>query len=97
MKLMSERYPDIHLEIVETLSGNLIQAINSRQLDLAIIFTNEIDKQWAIQPLVKEQMYLMGRREFLEKYGLHECLDSGTIQAKQIGDIPLVLPVNDIV
>ncbi|MHA3053742.1 LysR family transcriptional regulator [Acinetobacter sp. ANC 4633] len=92
MKLMSERYPDIRLEIVETLSGNLIQAINSRQLDLAIIFTNEIDKQWAIQPLVKEQMYLMGRREFLEKYGLHECLASGVIQAQQIGDIPLVLP-----
>ncbi|MDB9681115.1 LysR family transcriptional regulator, partial [Acinetobacter baumannii] len=46
MKLMSERYPDIRLEIVETLSGNLIQSINSRQLDIAIIFTNEIDKQW---------------------------------------------------
>lgn len=38
MKLMSERYPDIRLEIVETLSGNLIQSINSRQLDIAIIF-----------------------------------------------------------
>lgn len=37
MKLMSERYPDIRLEIVETLSGNLIQSINSRQLDIAII------------------------------------------------------------
>ncbi|BCZ13195.1 hypothetical protein OCUAc18_07350 [Acinetobacter baumannii] len=57
MKLMSERYPDIRLEIVETLSGNLIQSINSRQLDIAIIFTNEIDKQWSIQPLVREQMY----------------------------------------
>ncbi|MGS5805776.1 LysR family transcriptional regulator, partial [Acinetobacter baumannii] len=67
MKLMSERYPDIRLEIVETLSGNLIQSINSRQLDIAIIFTNEIDKQWSIQPLVREQMYLMARKEVLEK------------------------------
>ncbi|MBD0073715.1 LysR family transcriptional regulator, partial [Acinetobacter baumannii] len=92
MKLMSERYPDIRLEIVETLSGNLIQSINSRQLDIAIIFTNEIDKQWSIQPLVREQMYLMARKEVLEKYGLSECIKSGIIQSQQIGDIPLVLP-----
>jgi len=92
MKLMSERYPDIRLEIVETLSGNLIQYINSRQLDIAIIFTNEIDKQWSIQPLVREQMYLMARKEVLEKYGLADCIKSGIIQSQQIGDIPLVLP-----
>ncbi|KKC42248.1 LysR family transcriptional regulator, partial [Acinetobacter sp. V2] len=92
MKLMSERYPDIRLEIVETLSGNLIQSINSRQLDIAIIFTNEIDKQWSIQPLVREQMYLMARKEVLEKYGLADCIKSGIIQSQQIGDIPLVLP-----
>lgn len=92
MKLMSERYPDIRLEIVETLSGNLIQSINSRQLDIAIIFTHEIDKQWAIQPLVKEQMYLMARKEVLIKHGLSDCLQTGIIQSQQIGDIPLVLP-----
>lgn len=74
MKLMSERYPDIRLEIVETLSGNLIQSINSRQLDIAIIFTNEIDKQWSIQPLVREQMYLMARKEVLENTGLANVL-----------------------
>ncbi|MEX7543280.1 hypothetical protein AB0862_020765 [Acinetobacter baumannii] len=77
---------------METLSGNLIQSINSRQLDIAIIFTNEIDKQWSIQPLVREQMYLMARKEVLEKYGLSECIKSGIIQSQQIGDIPLVLP-----
>ncbi|WP_249446124.1 LysR substrate-binding domain-containing protein, partial [Acinetobacter baumannii] len=59
MKLMSERYPDLRLEIVETMSGNLIPSINSRQLDIAILFPNEIDKQWSIQPLVRAQMYLM--------------------------------------
>ncbi|RLZ06620.1 LysR family transcriptional regulator [Acinetobacter sp. 2JN-4] len=92
MKLMSERYPDIRLEMIETLSGNLIQAINSRQLDLAIIFTNEVDRQWSIQPLVREQMYLMGRREVLEKHHLNDCIKSGVIQSQHIGDIPLVLP-----
>lgn len=92
MKLMSERYPDIHLEIVETLSDNLIQSINARQLDLAIIFTNEIDKRWSIEPLAQEQMYLMARKEVLEEYGLAECIKSGIIQSQQIGDIPLVLP-----
>lgn len=92
MKLMAERYPDIHLEMVETLSGNLIQAINARQLDIAIIFTDEIDKQWSIQPLVKEQMYVMGRQEIFEKYNLHQCINSGVIQSQQISNMPLVLP-----
>ncbi|MCU4414441.1 LysR family transcriptional regulator [Acinetobacter sp. WU_MDCI_Axc73] len=92
VKLMSERYPDIHLEIVETLSGNLIQSVNSRQLDLAIIFTDEVDKQWSIQPLVKEQMYLMARKEVLEQYNLDDCLITGIVRSEQIEDIPLVLP-----
>lgn len=50
MKLMSERYPDIRLEIVETLSGNLIQSINSRQLDIAIILPMKLINSGQFNP-----------------------------------------------
>lgn len=92
MKIMAIRYPDIQVHLVESLSGNLSQLINTRQLDLAIIFTNDVDQQWSIQPLLKEQMFLMCTPELLIKNGLDGCLDQGEIDIEQIKKLPLVLP-----
>ena len=38
MQAMRERYPDVQLRLVESLSGNLATMLNSRQIDLAILF-----------------------------------------------------------
>ena len=57
LKLMRNRYPDIKVRLIEGLSGDLKALVNARQLDVAIIFSDDVDPQWAIQPLVKEQMF----------------------------------------
>lgn len=41
MKAMRESYPDVRLHVVESLSGNLERMINTRQIDLAIVFQKE--------------------------------------------------------
>lgn len=92
MQLMSERYPDIKIHLVESLSGNLTNLINARQLDIAIIFTKDVDVNWAVQPLLKEQMFLMANRSLLKEHGFEQCIVDGTIDLDHINRLPLVLP-----
>ena len=41
MRAMRERYPDVRLHLVESLSGHLAAMLNARQLDLAVLFETE--------------------------------------------------------
>ncbi len=92
MKLMSERYPDIKIHLVESLSGNLANLISSRQLDIAIVFTQDVDPQWSVQPLLKEQMFLMGNPELLKKHNFEVWIQAKQIEFLKINQLPLVLP-----
>lgn len=92
MKLMSERYPDIKIHLVESLSGNLTNLVNARQLDIAIIFTKDVDPNWAVQPLLKEQMFLMANRDLLIAHGYDRYIQNGKIDLDHINSLPLVLP-----
>ncbi|WP_180172183.1 LysR family transcriptional regulator [Acinetobacter sp. YH12023] len=92
MQLMSQRYPDIKIHLVESLSGNLTNLVNSRQLDIAIIFTQDVDANWAVQPLLKEQMFLMANRSLLKEYGFEHCIENGKIDLENVNRLPLVLP-----
>ncbi|RYL29277.1 LysR family transcriptional regulator [Acinetobacter piscicola] len=91
-KMMAERYPDIKVHLVESLSGNLVQMMNSRQLDIAIIFSQDIAKNWSIQPLVSESMFLIGNDEFFKIYHLDDYLTQGKIPLKVLENFPLALP-----
>lgn len=91
-KIMAERYPDIKVHLVESLSGNLVQLMNSRQLDIAIIFSQDINKNWSIQPLASESMFLIGNDEFFKIYHLEDFLHQGRIALKDLAKLPLALP-----
>ena len=41
MQAMRERYPDVRLHLVESLSGHLATMLNARQLDLAVLFETD--------------------------------------------------------
>lgn len=61
MTAMRERYPDIRLRMVESLSGNLALMIGARQLDLAILFQAERARRWSVLPLLDERLFLIAR------------------------------------
>ena len=92
LKIMAERYPDIKVHLVESLSGNLVQLINSRQLDAAIIFSQDIDKNWSLQPLASESMFLIGNDAFFQHYQLEEYLTTGLLPLSAVEGLPLALP-----
>src|SRR6218665_440552 len=71
MRAMRERYPDVRLHLVEGLSGHLAAMLNSKTLDMAILFDRRTPagpgepgrRLWQIQPLMDEDIFLICARE----------------------------------
>jgi len=86
---MRERYPDIRLRMVETLSGGLEAMLNARQLDLAVLFETGAAQRWSVLPLVDERLFLTGLRSMPE---LRDMVGLPCLRLAQLGAVPLLLP-----
>ena len=89
MRAMRERYPDVRLHLVESMSGHLTHMLNSRQLDLAVLFDTGVARRWSVMPLLEEKLYLMRPRPAGE-VGTPEAPASTSMA--QLKDVPLILP-----
>lgn len=56
---MRKHYPNIHLHIVEMLSGYLENMLNARQLDLSILFHEKTVHRWSTRALLDEELFLI--------------------------------------
>lgn len=86
MTAMRERYPDIRLRLVESLSGNLASMIASRQLDLAILFQAQRAERWSVMPLLDERLFLIA------KEGIFSSPQSSQVRLEDINGLPLIMP-----
>jgi LysR family transcriptional regulator, regulatory protein for tcuABC len=83
---MRERHPDVRVHMVEALSGHLAAMLNSRQLDLAVVFQNESARGWSVIPLLDERLFVIGRAD------LPGMPAPGRATLKSLLSLPLVLP-----
>ncbi|EBU0419265.1 tricarballylate utilization LysR family transcriptional regulator TcuR [Salmonella enterica] len=83
---MQENYADVRLHVVESLSGNLERMINTRQIDLAIVFQKDKILRWSARPLLEEQLFLIG------SHALLAALPDNPITPEQLAGIPLIMP-----
>ncbi|MFS2117272.1 LysR family transcriptional regulator, partial [Herbaspirillum frisingense] len=60
MQAMHERYPEVRLRMVESLSGHLGAMLGARQIDLAILFQEEPAQRWSVLPLLDERLFVIG-------------------------------------
>lgn len=86
MLAVRERYPEVRLHMVESLSGHLSGMLNARQLDLAVLFDTDPGRRWSVTPLVEEKLFLIqarspGRKPLPAK-----------VKLAGIKDLPLILP-----
>uniref|UniRef100_UPI003F494EB1 LysR family transcriptional regulator n=1 Tax=Cupriavidus yeoncheonensis TaxID=1462994 RepID=UPI003F494EB1 len=86
MQAMRDRYPDIRLHLVESLSGNLATMIDTRQLDLAILFQVDGHHRWSVALLLTERLFLISRSD---TPGLPT---EKATKLAQLRDLPLILP-----
>ncbi|WP_321893641.1 LysR family transcriptional regulator [Paraburkholderia tropica] len=86
MLAMQERYPNVSLRIVESLSGHLGKMLASRQIDLAVLFREEPAQHWSVHPILDEALFLIGSRTMP---GMPSS-DQATIA--DVAEVPLLMP-----
>ena len=87
MTAMRERYPDVRLHMVESLSGHLTAMLNARQLDLAVLFSTQAGRRWSVLPLLDEKLLLIRSRR-------HMPAGTGArpVSMRALAAQPLILP-----
>ncbi|MFM1909208.1 MAG: HTH-type transcriptional regulator GltC, partial [Pseudomonadota bacterium] len=95
IQAMRERYPDVRLHMVESLSGHLAAMLNARQLDLAVLFESglgnrhdiQIARRWSVLPLLEEDLFLIRPR-------LHSDnrKSAARVRVAQLSEEALILP-----
>ena len=86
MQAMRERYPDVRLHLVESLSGHLGAMLNARQLDLAVLFQTDVARRWSVLPLLDEKLFVIGRADL-------PGLPTGRqVRLARLGELPLIMP-----
>jgi LysR family transcriptional regulator, regulatory protein for tcuABC len=85
MRAMRERYPDVRLHMVEGMSGHLTSMLNSRQLDLTILFDTQAARRWSVLPLVEEKLFLIQAKS-------DDTPVANRTRMADLKDIPLILP-----
>lgn len=83
---MQENYADARLHVVESLSGNLERMINTRQIDLAVVFQKDKILRWSARPILEEQLFLIG------SHALLAVLPDNPLTPEQLAGIPLIMP-----
>ncbi|MDM0034162.1 LysR substrate-binding domain-containing protein [Variovorax sp. J22P271] len=86
MQAMRERYPEVRLHLVESLSGHLGAMLNARQLDLAVLFQTDVARRWSVLPLLDEKLFVIGRVDL-------PGLPTGRqVRLARLGELPLIMP-----
>ena len=89
LRAMRERYPDVRLHVVESLSGHLTGMLNARQLDLAILFDSQAGRRWSVMPLLEEKLFLIEARQ---PEAATVVKTPKRMSVAQLAGLPLILP-----
>jgi LysR family tcuABC transcriptional regulator len=89
LRAMRERYPDVRLHVVESLSGHLTAMLNARQLDLAILFDSQAGRRWSVMPLLEEKLFLIESRH---PEAVAAVKPPKRMSVAQLAGLPLILP-----
>lgn len=88
VEAMQASYPTVGVRIVEGLTSHLQALLDSRQLDLAVLFETGLGTRWSVTPLVEEQLFLIGRPNL-------QHWPAGfphPVTMRQLCELPLVMP-----
>ncbi|MDQ2187383.1 LysR substrate-binding domain-containing protein [Alcaligenaceae bacterium A4P071] len=87
IRAMRERYPDVRLHMVESLSGHLATMLQARQLDLAVIFKTSTPQKLSVEPILDEKLFLIAAAAADIPF-----VPDTDVRLLQLADVPLILP-----
>jgi LysR family tcuABC transcriptional regulator len=87
VRRLRERYPGILVNVVEGMSGHIGHMMRSGQLDFAVLFSNDMARDVAVDALLEEELFVMLPR--------HSTLVSPrrfSVTIAEAAALPLILP-----
>lgn len=82
-----ERYPNILLNVVEGMSGHIGHLMRLDQLDLAVLFSNDVATDVTIEPLMVEDLFLI-----IPEHSPLVAPGKKSISIAEAAELPLILP-----
>ncbi|NVO14855.1 MAG: LysR family transcriptional regulator [Rhodoplanes sp.] len=95
LRRMRDQHPGIRLQVFESMSGYLAELLANGRLDLAVLYRDVETPNVAVEPLLDEDLFVMGAVPGDDVPG--EAGDAGeatqaTLRVAALSGVPLVLP-----
>ncbi len=87
MRRIRDKHPGILLNVVEGMSGHIAQMMRLGQLDLAILFSNDISSKLDATPLLEEELFVL-----LPQASALVPTGQTSITVAEVAKLPLILP-----
>jgi LysR family nitrogen assimilation transcriptional regulator len=88
MLLVAQRWPDLRVEVIETLTRSLIANVLNRELSLALVYDPPTDAGLLLRPLLMERLHLVGVPSLIKRLG-----GLKRVRVQDLVGMPLVLPI----
>ncbi len=99
IRAVRARYPQIRLQLFESMSGYISELLDHNRLDFAILFRDVPSRAVELERLASEPLYLVGtlpvtrgRAKAQAKSRAQAGTQGATVAIKALGELPLVLP-----
>ena len=99
IRAVRARYPQIRLQLFESMSGYISELLDHNRLDFAILFRDVPSRAVELERLASESLYVVGtlpmargRGKAQPKSRAQASAEGTTVGIKALGDLPLVLP-----
>lgn len=89
MKAVRDKYPGILLNVVEGMSGHIAHMMRLGQLDLAILFSNDVSSMLDASALLEEDLFVL----FTESTP-YVAPERESITIAEVAALPLILPTS---
>lgn len=91
MPAVAQRWPQLRVEIIETVTRNLVASVRNRELSLALVYDPPADAALIARPLLMERLHLVGSPKLTAKF--KHLAGIKRVRVQDLTDLPLVLPI----
>lgn len=88
MPCIANRWPQLRVELYESVSHGLLKSVLNREMSLALLFDPPPDLDLIVRPLLMERLHLLGPPSAARKFA-----ELKQANIRDLLDLPLVLPV----
>ncbi|HTK00917.1 MAG TPA: LysR substrate-binding domain-containing protein [Bordetella sp.] len=87
LKRLRSSYPDVHVHMMESPTGQLSHMLNARKIDLAVLFDIQHGLRWNTTSLGSEKIYFIEKASGAATFGREKV-----ITLDRLDGVPLILP-----